>query len=96
MRQSNDMNIDITLVDRQRWCSGFAEYLLHLRPTLSKREAFPIANRFFESSYGFEPQKAVKMALQSELIRRSDRGLSWDAETNPGIFGRRNADTDAI
>lgn len=86
----------MTLVDRQSWCTGFAQYLLQLRPSLSKREAFPIANRFFDSSNSFEPETAVQMALQSQMIRRSDRGLSWDAATNPGVFGRRNADTDSI
>ncbi len=86
----------MTLIDRQSWCSGFAQYLQQLRPSLSKREAFPIAERFFDSSNSFEPETAVQMALKSQLIRRSDRGISWDAETNPGVFGRRNADTDAI
>jgi hypothetical protein len=86
----------MSVVDRHRWCSGFAQYLLKVRPSLSKSEAVPIANRFFDSASSFEPQAAVQMALQSQMIRRSDRGLSWDAETNPGVFGRRDADTDAI
>jgi len=86
----------MSVVDRHTWCAGFAQHLLRLRPSLLTREAAPIANRFFDSASNFEPQAAVQMALQSQMIRRSDRGLSWDAETNPGVFGRRDADTDEI
>ena len=74
---------------REDWCADFARCLLEVRPSLSTREVGPIAERFYDSSYNFEPLEAVQMALQSSLIRRNDRGVSWDEDTTPGIFDRR-------
>ena len=74
---------------QQGWCDDFARCLLALRPSMSTREAQPIARRFYDSSFNFEPREAVRMALNSSLIRRSDAVTSWDGDTTPGIFDRR-------
>lgn len=74
---------------QQSWCDDFARYLLALRPSMSTREAQPIARRFYDSSLNFDPREAVRMALNSNLIRRSDAHGSWDGDTSPGIFDRR-------
>lgn len=77
---------------QQSWCDDFARNLLALRPSMSTREAQPIARRFYDSSYNFDPDEAVRMALNSNLIRRSDsRTATWDGDTAPGIFDRRVA-----
>ncbi len=71
---------------RESWCAEFAGCLLAARPSLSRREAVPIAQRFYDSAFHFEPDEAVRMALCSPLIRREDRGVWSEGDTQPGVF----------